>query len=296
MKKHYRTMIIGHVTMDVNTDCGGSVKREPGGAVLYSSAAAYSAGHSVLAVTKASKKDGRAGAFILDSDDVVCLPSATGTDMRNTYFTPDREKRKCVCTERGEAFFPSDIPAATADIYHLAGLLNGDYSRDLPEFLARRGKLAVDVQGYLRHRAPDGEMFFSDWEEKQGVLPLVTYLKTDAAEAEILTGKADRAEAARILHGWGAKEVLITHNTEVLVYDGKEVLTCPIRARNLTGRTGRGDTTFACYVTERAVQSARESLLFATAAVSMKMEKPGVLSCRREDIDSYAREFYADFI
>ena len=83
------------------------------------------------------------------------------------------------------------------------------------------------------------------------MLPYIRFLKTDAAEAEILTGTDDRVAAAKMLYDWGAKEILITHNSEVLVYDGKEIYTCPIKARNLSGRTGRGDTTFAGYITER---------------------------------------------
>ena len=86
---------------------------------------------------------------------------------------------------------------------------------------------------------------------KKELLPLMDYFKTDAAEAEVLTGLTDRAEAAKVLHDWGAKEVVITHNTEVLAYDGGKIYTCPIKARNLSGRTGRGDTTFAGYITER---------------------------------------------
>lgn len=39
---------------------------------------------------------------------------------------------------------------------------------------------------------------------------------------------------------WGVKEALITHNTEVLVYDGKEYYTCPLKPLGLAGRTGRG--------------------------------------------------------
>ena len=63
--------------------------------------------------------------------------------------------------------------------------------------------------------------------------PYITYLKTDAAEAEILTGTADRREAARLMVEWGVKEALITHNTEVLVYDGKDYYTCPLKPRVL---------------------------------------------------------------
>ena len=117
-------------------------------------------------------------------------------------------------------------------------------------------------------------------------------MKTDAAEAEILTGLTDRAEAARQLHAWGAKEILITHNTEVLAFDGETVYTCPIKARNLSGRTGRGDTTFAGYITERARADIPTALQYCTALVSLKMETPGPFQGEREDVLAYIREFY----
>ena len=135
-------------------------------------------------------------------------------------------------------------------------------------------------------------MSFRDWAEKKEYLPYIDYLKTDAAEAEILTGLTDRAEAAKLLHRWGAKEVLITHNTEVLAYDGRELYTCPIKARNLSGRTGRGDTTFAGYITERQRAGMEEALLYCTALVSLKMESPGPFRGSREDVLHFIRAFY----
>ena len=107
---------------------------------------------------------------------------------------------------------------------------------------ATGAKVAVDVQCMLRHVEDDKSMQFHDWADKLTYLPEIDFLKTDATEAAILTGLDDRAEAARQLHAWGAKEVMVTHNTEVLIYDGTQIYTCPIVARNLSGRTGRGDT------------------------------------------------------
>ena len=69
--------------------------------------------------------------------------------------------------------------------------------------------------------------------------------------SEILTGLTDRRAAAKQLYEWGAKEILISHNSEMLVYDGKDYYTCPVKARNLSGRTGRGDTTFGAYLAKR---------------------------------------------
>ena len=135
-------------------------------------------------------------------------------------------------------------------------------------------------------------MVYRDWEAKKELLPYVRFLKTDAAEAEILTGLTDRVEAAKVLYGWGAKEILITHNTEVLVYDGREIYTCPIKARSLGGRTGRGDTTFACYINERLTQDIPTALQTATALVSLKMETPGPYMGARADVEAYIKEFY----
>ena len=150
----------------------------------------------------------------------------------------------------------------------------------------------MDVQCLLRHVEADKTMAFHDWAEKKLYLPYIDYLKTDAAEAEILTGLTDRREAAKLLHSWGAKEVLITHNTEVLAYDGREMYTCPIKARNLSGRTGRGDTTFAGYITERQRAGIAEALRYCTALVSLKMETPGPFQGSRKDVEDYIRMFY----
>ena len=135
-------------------------------------------------------------------------------------------------------------------------------------------------------------MLVRDWEYKQTSLPRIRYLKTDAAEAEMLTGSTDRREAARMLAGWGAREIMITHNTEVLIYDGTNFYTCPLKPRNLTGRTGRGDTTFAGYLAKRLSCGIEESLLYASALVSLKMETPGPFMGTEEDVREYIRKFY----
>ncbi len=293
----YQSLIIGHITEDLNIDHLDNKVKMPGGAVVYSSASAFALGHNVAVLTKIAKKDSELlNAFTLPESDVFALPSKHTTEMYNKYFTPDKERRNSKCFKRGDKITFDDIPdGIEAEIYHLAGLLFGDYSDDLIEKLSQKGRVAVDVQGYLRHRnADDCSMFFEDWADKKEKLPFITYLKTDAAEAEILTGCEDRKEAAKILHSWGAKEILITHNTEVLAYDGSEFYTCPIRARNLSGRTGRGDTTFAAYINERVNNNIADSLLTATATVSYKMETPGALKASRNDIESYKNEFFKD--
>ena len=289
----YSSMIIGHATLDTNTDHLGNTVNIVGGAVVYSSASAYALGHKVLAVTKLAGKDmDRLEQFTIPREDIIVLPSEKSTEITNIYHTVDKERRTCTCTSKGDPFKASEIPQADAGIYHLAGLVYGDFDTEMIKTLSKRKPVAVDVQAMLRHVAPDGAMFFEDWADKKECLPCIAYLKTDAAEAEILTGCDDRREAAKHLYSWGAREIMITHNTEVLIYDGREFYTCPIKSRNLSGRTGRGDTTFAAYINERLNSSIPDALLTATATVSLKMETPGPFKGTRADVENYIRELY----
>lgn len=298
--KHYESVIIGHISEDNNIDHEDNAVTLCGGAVLYSSASAAALGHKVAAVTRLAEKDfARLSQFTIDRDDIYVIKSEKSTTMRNKYFTADKERRLSSCLSVGDPFRTDDLDGLkiTGDIYHFAGLVYGDFPNELIKKCAKLGKVAVDVQTCLRHVNPeDGSMYFEDWADKKQMLPFVDFLKTDAAEAEIMTGLTDRLEAAKMLYSWGAKEILITHNTEVLAYDGEKAYTCPIRARNLSGRTGRGDTTFAAYINERLQKSVPESLLNATAIVSLKMETPGVFKGTREDVENYKKELYADYV
>ena len=295
--KNYDTAIIGHVSEDINTDFEGNTMNIFGGAVLYSSAAAKALGHKTAAVTKIVPGDAaRENSFLLPREDIYIRPAAQSTSISNRYLTADKERRICKCISQGDAFRIADMPAdVTAKIYHFAGLIYGDFPDELIKYCAGKGDIALDVQTCLRHADKEtGDMYFEDWAVKREMLPYVRYLKTDAAEAEILTGTDDRYEAARILHSYGAKEILITHNTEVLAFDGSHLYTCPIRARNLSGRTGRGDTTFAAYINERLRVDIPSALLTATALVSLKMETPGQFRGTRADLDAYIAELFAD--
>lgn len=295
--KNYDSVIIGHITEDHNIDHLDNEVHICGGAVLFSSASAHALGHNVAAVTRLAKKDeARLSEFTIPKEDVYPIFSESSTTIRNKYFTADKERRECRCLSLGDSFKCDDVPDdVCGKIYHLAGLIYGDFPDEMIKYFSKKGAVAVDVQGFLRHADKEtGEMFFEDWKTKKEMLPYITYLKTDAAEAEIMTGLKDRREAAKLLYSWGAKEVLITHNTEVIAFDGNEIYSCPIRARNLSGRTGRGDTTFAAYINERLKGDIKKALLYATATVSLKMETPGPFKGTRADIDNYIAEFYGD--
>lgn len=95
-----------------------------------------------------------------------------------------------------------------------------------------------------------------------------------------------------MIFNWGAKEIMVTYTTEVLIYNGKEYYTCPIKPRNFSGRTGRGDTCFGTYIAERADKEIEEALLFSAALVSLKVEKPGPFKGTRDEVKNYIKKYY----
>ena len=133
--KHYESIIIGHITEDINIDHEDNSVRICGGAVLYSSASACALGHKVAAVTKLKKADAaRLEQFRLPQEDIYVSYCDNSTTIRNKYYTADKERRDCVCLSRGTPFTLADLPAdISGDIYHFAGLIYGDYADGMIE-------------------------------------------------------------------------------------------------------------------------------------------------------------------
>jgi len=291
--KRYDSFVMGHISIDENI-YQGEVVKEMGGAVVHSSCTSYAIGYKTCILTKLSFQDKSClEAFTIPEEDIFALNSKNTTSIRNIYHSADRERRTCTALSVADSFTIEDMPNnVDSQIYHFAGLISGEFNNEMIKYLHNKGKVALDVQGFLRTVGENKEMVFKDWKKKKEYLHYIDYLKTDAAEAEIMTGTKDRKKAAEMLFGWGAKEIMITHNKEVLIYNDKKYYACPLKPRNLSGRTGRGDTCFSAYITERLNKGVGEALLFATALVSLKMERPGPFKGTRDEVEDYIKKFY----
>ena len=291
----YDSLILGQVSLDINVDHTGHAVHEVGGAVVASGFAASALGHRICVLPKANLDEVNVAALFSRAAnvDVIPLSSPRCTSIENVYHTADKEKRTCRAISRIEPYRLAEMPDVEASIIHIAGLMRGDFGGEIIEWASSRAMCALDVQCMLRcAEGREGIMAFHDWPEKAKYLPMIRFLKTDAAEAEIMTGLTDRREAAKVLFGWGAKEVMITHNTEAIVYDGERFYAEPLVPRNLSGRTGRGDTCFSAYITERLTQPIAGALTTAAALVSLKMETPGPFTGTRVDVEEYIKAFY----
>jgi sugar/nucleoside kinase (ribokinase family) len=265
---------IGHITDDILDD-RGTVSRFIGGAAFFSSFAAKRSGARILVLTKLARKDfGLLYDLKEQGIELIALPSIHTTSIKNIFETEDVDQRKVTLLSQAEPFRLEEIPDVQTEIFNLAGLFYGDVPPEMIQPLSLKARVGLDLQCMLR-TSQGGSFSWTDWTEKKEHLPYITYLKADSLESRVITGVEDRREAAEILHGWGAAEVLITHSKEVLVYNGKEMFSAPFNPSNLSGRTGRGDTCFAAYMTRRLNHGIEESLCYAAALTTIKMEKPG---------------------
>jgi sugar/nucleoside kinase (ribokinase family) len=274
MSLRYDLLITGHVTHDQLVD-RGKESWFTGGGAWFASFAARRSGASVLTVTRLAAADlALLEPLRAEGAEVRAVPGATTTSIRNVFETADLDRRKVKLLAQGEAFRLEDFPPVEVSACLLTGLFRCEIPDELLPPLSARFPLALDLQGVLR-TSRDGVFAWQDWPAKNRLLPLIRFLKADALEAEVIAGTGDRAEAARRLAGWGAREVMITHSSEVLVYDGRELRAAPFTPANLSGRTGRGDTCFGSYLGRRLTHGVDESLAFAAALTSLKMETPG---------------------
>jgi sugar/nucleoside kinase (ribokinase family) len=283
MADKYDIVSIGHITRDTLDD-RGKVSHFTGGGAYFSAFAARRSGARVLVVTRLAKEDlGLLQELRGEGIEVVVRPGPRTTSIENIFETADRDSRRVRLLCQAEPFRLEDVPEVETGIYNLSGLFRGEIPPDMIEPLAARAKVGLDLQGMLR-TSEGGVFSWQDWPEKKRYLPFLAFLKADSLESEVITGTGNRREAAELLHDWGAGEVMITHSSEVIVFDGKKLCSAPFKAANLSGRTGRGDTCFTAYLVRRLDHDLEESLRYAAALTAMKMERPGPFKGTQEQV------------
>ncbi|MBU4443650.1 ribokinase, partial [bacterium] len=184
--------------------------------------------------------------------------------------------------------------ALSGKAFIINALLQGEVSIELIEYLrnTKDALLVLDVQGFVRIRGAVSRLINTDWPEKKTVLVMVDILKADAIEAESLTGEKDHRKAAKILAGWGPKEIVLTYRNGILVYAEGEFYEAEFHPQELIGRTGRGDTCIASYVAKRLSTPPSEAILWSAAVTSLKMEAEGPFLRPIEVVEELIRRKY----
>lgn len=110
---------------------------------------------------------------------------------------------------RSAPFTIEQLKDEEARVFHLGSLMADDFAPEVVEYLATKGDVSIDVQGYMR--LVRGEQVFStEWKDKLRLLKHTAILKVNEWECQTLTGITDPYVAAELIHDWGVREVIIT--------------------------------------------------------------------------------------
>jgi sugar/nucleoside kinase (ribokinase family) len=278
MPEKYDITFVGHMCYDEIIPFGGQPHVAPGSAVLCGAMVAPRVGKKVAAVVKMAKKDEGICQPMKDLGvDIYLVPSEETTYSRVFHYSANVDERKLTLVKSAGFISIDDVPRIESKCVHLAGISDTEFDMPLMKGLKARGySLSADMQSFVRHVDPASrEIEFSDVANKKEIASMMDKLKLDIVEAKILTGTDDLEKAAVMVESWGCPEVMITHSQGVLARVKGATYYEKFSNSNVSGRTGRGDTTFSAYLARRLDHDPAESLKFAAALVSIKMETPG---------------------
>jgi len=281
----YDICCIGHITLD-RVVTPTTEKHMAGGTSFYFSNAIRKMDVNYGLVTAVGQSE---MSFVLDlranGTDVNVFPSAKTVYFENIY-SGNLDHRTQRVLQEADPFTVEQLKPIQAKIFHLGPLLSNDISVELIRDLAGRGKVSLDVQGYLREVRGQG-VCAVDWPQKMEALQYVDTVKADEAELKVLTGVTGIAEGVKILSDWGVKEIVITRaSLGSVIYTGDLFYDIPaFRPSAEVDATGCGDTYMAGYLYQRVkgagIQQAGE---FGAAMASLKMESYGPFDGTENDI------------
>ena len=141
--------------------------------------------------------------------DINDLGSPTSVYFENSYGRNMNNRRQRVMS-KAQPFSIEQLKDYEADVFHLGTLLQDDFAPEVVEYLASKGRVCVDVQGYLRE-VRGQRVYAVDWPDKLRVLKHTDILKVNEHEIDVLTdGERDLRRGARLIAKWGVREVLVT--------------------------------------------------------------------------------------
>ena len=289
----YDIMVFGNFTKDTIVTTAGT-RYVDGGGFNYGAHAARMLGMNVAAVTRLAREDQRVVNKLKNIGvDVFPFYTPSSTHMVLEYPTSNPDDRILRCTVTAGSFTPDQFDNIEAKAILMNGSIRGEIPLEVVRALRQKDALLVaDLQGFIRIIAPDRTLVHAPWPEKEDHLKLVDVLKTDAVEAESLTGESDIKTAASALAKLGPSEVVLTHKDGILVLADGIFYEAPWRNKSLIGRSGRGDTCIASYIAKRLTEPPELAIIWSAATTSLKMEAEGPFLRDEADVRAFIQREY----
>jgi sugar/nucleoside kinase (ribokinase family) len=289
----YGITFIGHMCYDEVTPFGGEPIIAPGSAVLCGAMVTARVGVKTAAVVKMSLDEEHINQPMKDLGvDVFVIPADCTTYSRVLHKSENVDERDITLVRTAGLIKIENVPELESQFVHLAGISDSEFDMALIDGLKARGySLSTDMQSFVRQITPvTNEINFGDVKNKKEIISKMDRVKLDIVEARVLTGTDDLEKAALIVESWGCPEIMITQSQGVLARVNGVTYYEKFSNNSVIGRTGRGDTTFAAYLAWRLKHDVPESLKFAAALVSIKMETYGPFKGTLEDVFARIKE------
>jgi sugar/nucleoside kinase (ribokinase family) len=288
----YDVVYIGNYTKDTIISPAGT-RYVDGGGMNYAAHAAARLGLNIAVVTRLAKEDERVVEKFTQAG-IDCYPTYTpqSTLMCLEYPTNDPDTRNLTVTGLAGSITVSEVDKLEMKAAAINSSLRGEVGLDVIKALKKKKVyLAADMQGFVR-TLQGQSLVYAPWEEMEATLAYLDVVKSDAVEAEFLTGEADIIKAAQIYAGMGPKEIVLTHKDGLLVYAEGICYEMNFHSSQMSGRSGRGDTCLGTYVAMRLSKPPHKAGIWAAAVTSLKMEKQGPFDRSISDVEALIRAKY----
>jgi sugar/nucleoside kinase (ribokinase family) len=274
----YDLVFVGNAGLNEMHRFDGTTEPILGGPLFHGALATSWSDKRVAVVTRIAVADADLLEPLRKAGITVFVSPAPETTRSHIYYLSDNvDDRRHVLEKTAGPLSFADLPPIEARLLHLVGVNRIEFPLDFMTDLRDRGlAFSIDMQALVRNAdAQTGVVTYEDYPHKRQVAVMAEKIKLDVVEAELLTGTSDLEQAAIRFEEWGTSEVMVTSAAGALVRHERETYFEPFTNRNVTGRTGRGDATFGSYMARRVDFGVADSLKFAVALASIKMETPG---------------------
>ena len=284
-KRMYNICCVGHITLDKVVTPNASLKMAGGNSFFFSNAI-RNMDVSYILITSLAKKEMAFVADLRNNGVEVNAFNCSHTVYFENIYSQDSDHRIQRVLQTADAFSFEQMKHIEASLFHLGPLLADDIPLELIKALSKKGKVSLDVQGYLR-KVQNQDVYPVDWKDKKEGLQYVDILKANETEMEMLVGFKDIHKGAKMLNDWGVKEVVITSGSKgSLIYADSVFYDIPVyKPTAEIDTTGCGDTYMAGYLYKRirnaTIQEAGE---FGAAMASLKIESPGPFTGTEADV------------
>ncbi len=221
-----------------------------------------------------------------DGVDTICYPSRHTVYFENKYGEDSNSRTQRVLA-KADPFTVEEMRPLEARIFHLGTLLADDFSPEVVKYLATKGLVSIDVQGYLREVVGEN-VRATPWKHQEEILAVTSILKLNEHEMEVVTNSTDPRTVAQKLAAQGVREVVVTLGSYgSLIYADNQFYEIPAyKPRQVVDATGCGDTYSTGYLYCRLQgMGYAEAGRFAAAMCTLKLEHNGAFDGTIEDIE-----------